>query len=82
MWHVSSRSGVATLRTAIHLLLTYLLPKTLGSLVFRALWESLHSVIVIIIFRLLIMLIQNVSLSTVIDALQPLMQICHCCGHL
>ena len=27
MWHVSSRSGVATLRTAIHLLLTYL-PKS------------------------------------------------------
>ena len=25
MWHESSRSGVATLRTAIHLLLTYLL---------------------------------------------------------
>jgi len=25
MWHVSCRSGVATLRTAIHLLLTYLL---------------------------------------------------------
>ena len=25
MWHVSSRSGVATLRTAIHLLLIYLL---------------------------------------------------------
>ena len=24
MWHVSSRNGVATLRTAIHLLLTYL----------------------------------------------------------
>jgi len=24
MWHVSSRSGVATLRNAIHLLLTYL----------------------------------------------------------
>jgi len=24
VWHVSSRSGVATLRTAIHLLLTYL----------------------------------------------------------
>ena len=24
MWHVSSRSGVATVRTAIHLLLTYL----------------------------------------------------------
>jgi len=23
MWHVSSRSGVATLRTAVHLLLTY-----------------------------------------------------------
>ena len=23
MWHVSSRSGVATLRTVIHLLLTY-----------------------------------------------------------
>jgi len=27
MWHVSSRSGVATLRTAIHLLVTYLLLK-------------------------------------------------------
>jgi len=25
MWHVSSRSGVATLRTAIHLLLNYFL---------------------------------------------------------
>ena len=25
MWHVSSRSGVTTLRTATHLLLTYLL---------------------------------------------------------
>jgi len=25
MWHVSSRSGVATLRTGIHLLLTYFL---------------------------------------------------------
>jgi len=25
MWHVSSRSDVATLRTAVHLLLTYLL---------------------------------------------------------
>jgi len=25
MWHVSSRSGVSTLRNAIHLLLTYLL---------------------------------------------------------
>ena len=24
MWHVISRSGVATLRTAVHLLLTYL----------------------------------------------------------
>ena len=28
IWHVSSRSGVATLRTAIHLLLTYLLTCT------------------------------------------------------
>ena len=27
-WHVSSRSGVATLRNAIHLLLTYLLTVT------------------------------------------------------
>ena len=26
VWHVSSRSGVATLRTAIHLLLTYSTP--------------------------------------------------------
>ena len=31
MWHVSSRSGVATLRTAIHLLLTYLLGRRLPS---------------------------------------------------
>jgi len=30
MWHVSSRSGVATLRTAIHLLLTYLLTSSYG----------------------------------------------------
>ena len=29
IWHVSSRSGVATLRTAIHLLLTYLLQNVL-----------------------------------------------------
>ena len=29
IWHVSSRSGVATLRTAIHLLLTYLLAMVL-----------------------------------------------------
>ena len=29
MWHVSSRSGVATLRTAIHLLLTYFSASTL-----------------------------------------------------
>jgi len=26
MWHVSTRSGVATLRTAMHLLLAYILP--------------------------------------------------------
>ena len=31
MWHVSSRSGVATLQTAIHLLLTYLLTYLLTS---------------------------------------------------
>ena len=30
MWHVSFRSGVATLRTAIHLLLTYLCKYTGG----------------------------------------------------
>jgi len=35
MWHVSSRSGVATLRTAIHLLLTYLLTYLLLSAVLR-----------------------------------------------
>jgi len=33
MWHVSSRSGVAALRTAIHLLLTYLLTYLLTALV-------------------------------------------------
>ena len=38
MWHVSSRSGVATLRTVIHLLLTYLpgrsvlLPRDAGTI--------------------------------------------------
>jgi len=32
IWHVSSRSGVATLRTAIHLLLTYLLTDALHRL--------------------------------------------------
>jgi len=32
MWHVSSRSVVATLHTAIHLLLTYLLPVLAGTL--------------------------------------------------
>ena len=31
MWNVSSRSGVATLQTAIHLLLTYLLTHTFNS---------------------------------------------------
>jgi len=35
MWHVSSRSGVATLRTVIHLLLTYLLT-SFSSPAFRA----------------------------------------------
>jgi len=34
MWHVSSRSGVATLQTTIHLLLTYLLTHTA-----RGLWK-------------------------------------------
>ena len=38
MWHVSSRSGVATLRTVIHLLVTYLsgrsvlLPRDAGTI--------------------------------------------------
>ena len=35
-WHVSSRSGVATLRTAIHLLLTYLLHQSLNHRVSQA----------------------------------------------
>ena len=35
MWHVSSRSGVATLQTAIHLLLTYLHLQT-EQVVFRS----------------------------------------------
>ena len=35
MWHVSSRSGVSTLRTATHLLLTY--PRTLTT------WHCPHS---------------------------------------
>ena len=42
MWHVSSRSGVATLRTAIHLLLTYLLTYT-----------NVFIIIIIIIINLL-----------------------------
>jgi len=41
MWHVSSRSGVATLRTAIHLLLTYLLSTTLCSRVSTSCYLSL-----------------------------------------
>jgi len=32
IWHVSSHSSVATLRTAIHLLLTYLLESATGRL--------------------------------------------------
>ena len=39
MWHVSSRSGVATLRTAIHLLLTYLLTY---SRLNTAVWSVFH----------------------------------------
>ena len=42
MWHVSSRSGVATLRTAIHLLLTYLLT-CVGSLAeWLTCWTQAH----------------------------------------
>ena len=33
MWHVSSRSGVAALQTAIHLLLTYFLHLSLSSVI-------------------------------------------------
>jgi len=47
MWHVSSRSGVATLRTAIHLLLTYLLRAgnvaSWGTKVCRYNWHSADS---------------------------------------
>ena len=35
MWHGSSRSGVATLRTAIHLLLTYLRRGVTNNIVYR-----------------------------------------------
>jgi len=38
MWHVSSRSGVATVRTAIHLLLTYLLTYLQGYCFSVQLW--------------------------------------------
>jgi len=37
IWHVSSRSGVATLRTAIHLLLTY---PTAGQIDQPCIWSS------------------------------------------
>ena len=40
MWHVSSRSGVATLRTAIHLLLTYLLTYYYLNIY----WTDLHEI--------------------------------------
>ena len=43
MWHVSSRSGVATLRTAIHLLLTYLPAEVL----LRVGRSELHTVVYI-----------------------------------
>jgi len=45
MWHVSSRSGVATLRTAIHLLLTYLLT-------YLRCWFSTHSLCILDFFIL------------------------------
>jgi len=38
MWHVSYRSGVATLRTAIHLLLTYLLTYLRGGWWLECAW--------------------------------------------
>ena len=38
IWHVSSRSGVTTLRTAIHLLLTYLLTYLTGKV---SIWKLL-----------------------------------------
>jgi len=44
IWHVSSRSGAATLRTAIHLLLTYLPPPPLVC----ALTTSAHAELVIL----------------------------------
>ena len=43
MWHVSSRSGVATLQTAIHLLLTYLLTAVGKVKVRRYNWHSAGS---------------------------------------
>jgi len=40
LWHVSSRSGVATLQTAIHLILTYLLTSDLNMMLSIAICRS------------------------------------------
>ena len=63
MWHVSSRSGVATLRTAVHLLLTYLLTsmKLLSSTV-SCVW------IVLTVYNIVI-LILNIVLNTITQCL-------------
>ena len=45
MWRVSSRSGVATLRTAMHLLLTYLLLRSLTERVRRTRTVAADSVV-------------------------------------
>ena len=52
MWQVSSRSGVATLRTAIHLLLTYLLIRKTSQTMFQtdrlislqSLWQTQNKI--------------------------------------
>ena len=44
MWHVSSRSGVATLRTAIRLLLIYLLSAVLAMGLYQSVCHSRCSI--------------------------------------
>ena len=68
MWHVSSRSGVATLRTAIHLLLTYLLTYLL--FIYLSVYLSIYLftyLLVIIICPLIYLLIYSlINLSVIV----------------
>ena len=72
MWHMSSRSGVATLRTAIHLLLTYLLNR-----------QNRELRIIITIIRDIFIVAQNRTWCnrTSVNLAISLLKICHYLRH-